>query len=566
MEKVKTRTYEPFYWLTEESELFLSRGYLQEGQSAQERIYDIAIRAEEILEEKGFAKKFYDYMSRGYYSLSTPVWTNFGTNRGFPISCFGSTPTDNMASILHTASEVGMMSKYGGGTSGYFGHLRPRGAEITNNGQSSGAVHFVKLFEQMTDTVSQGSSRRGRFAAYLPIDHPDIEEFLEIGVEGNDIQDVNHAVTVTDDWMKEMIAGDIAKRQIWAKVLQRRVEMGYPYIFFTDTVNENKPEWYKDYPITHSNLCSEIALPDNEEWSFVCNLSSMNVLHYEEWKETDAVETMIYFLDAVMSEFIEKLEVMRDSEDPEDTDAFYFMERAYNFAKENRALGLGVLGWHSLLQSQMIAFESVEASLLNEEIHKTISERAKDASKELANKFGEPKVLKGTGYRNATTMAIAPTTSSAFIIGQVSQSIEPLFSNYYVKDMSKIKTTIKNQYLVELLEEKGQNTAEIWADIKNHDGSVQHLDFLTEHEKNVFKTFAELNQYEIINQASIRQRFIDQAQSLNIMINPAMMTTKEINQLHLYAWENGIKSLYYQHSTSAAQEFYRSSVCLACEA
>ena len=566
MEKVKTRTYEPFYWLTEESKLFLSRGYLQEGQSAQERIYDIAIRAEEILEEKGFAKKFYDYMSRGYYSLSTPVWTNFGTNRGFPISCFGSTPTDNMASILHTASEVGMMSKYGGGTSGYFGHLRPRGAEITNNGQSSGAVHFVKLFEQMTDTVSQGSSRRGRFAAYLPIDHPDIEEFLEIGVEGNDIQDVNHAVTVTDDWMKEMIAGDIAKRQIWAKVLQRRVEMGYPYIFFTDTVNENKPEWYKDYPITHSNLCSEIALPDNEEWSFVCNLSSMNVLHYEEWKETDAVETMIYFLDAVMSEFIEKLEVMRDSEDPEDTDAFYFMERAYNFAKENRALGLGVLGWHSLLQSQMIAFESVEASLLNEEIHKTISERAKDASKELANKFGEPKVLKGTGYRNATTMAIAPTTSSAFIIGQVSQSIEPLFSNYYVKDMSKIKTTIKNQYLVELLEEKGQNTAEIWADIKNHDGSVQHLDFLTEHEKNVFKTFAELNQYEIINQASIRQRFIDQAQSLNIMINPAMMTTKEINQLHLYAWENGIKSLYYQHSTSAAQEFYRSSVCLACEA
>lgn len=566
MEKVKTRTYEPFYWLTEESELFLSRGYLQEGQSAQERIYDIAIRAEEILEEKGFAKKFYDYMSRGYYSLSTPVWTNFGTNRGFPISCFGSTPTDNMASILHTASEVGMMSKYGGGTSGYFGHLRPRGAEITNNGQSSGAVHFVKLFEQMTDTVSQGSSRRGRFAAYLPIDHPDIEEFLEIGVEGNDIQDVNHAVTVTDDWMKEMIAGDIAKRQIWAKVLQRRVEMGYPYIFFTDTVNENKPEWYKDYPITHSNLCSEIALPDNEEWSFVCNLSSMNVLHYEEWKETDAVETMIYFLDAIMSEFIEKLEVMRDSEDPEDTDAFYFMERAYNFAKENRALGLGVLGWHSLLQSQMIAFESVEASLLNEEIHQLISKRAKEASKELAMKFGEPKVLNGTGYRNATTMAIAPTTSSAFIIGQVSQSIEPLFSNYYVKDMSKIKTTIKNQYLVELLEEKGQNTAEIWADIKNHDGSVQHLDFLTEHEKNVFKTFAELNQYEIINQASIRQRFIDQAQSLNIMINPAMMTTKEINQLHLYAWENGIKSLYYQHSTSAAQEFYRSSVCLACEA
>ena len=566
METVKTKTYKPFYWLTEESQIFLSRGYLQEGEDAKNRIRAIANRAEEILKIEGFSEKFYTYMSKGYYSLSTPVWTNFGTNRGFPISCFGSTPADNMASILSTASEVGMMSKYGGGTSGYFGHLRPRGADITNNGQSSGAVHFVKLFEQMTDTVSQGSSRRGRFAAYLPIDHPDIDEFLEIGVEGNDIQDVNHAVTVTDAWMTEMIAGDQQKRKVWAKVLQRRVEMGYPYIFFTDTVNNNKPEWYKDDPITHSNLCSEIALPDNEKWSFVCNLSSMNALHYDEWKDTDAVQTMIYFLDAVMSEFIEKLEAMRDSEDAEYRDAFHFMERAYNFATENRALGLGVLGWHSLLQSKMIAFESMEASLLNEEIHKVISERAKEASQELADLFGEPEVLKGTGFRNATTMAIAPTTSSAFIIGQVSQSIEPLFSNYYVKDMSKIKTTIKNKYLEDLLVEKGQNTAKVWDDIKNHDGSVQHLDFLSEHEKNVFKTFAEINQYEIINQASVRQRFIDQSQSLNIMINPSMTTAKEINQLHLYAWENGIKSLYYQHSTSAAQQFYRSSVCLACEA
>lgn len=562
----KERTYEPFYWLTEDSKTFLSRGYLQEGQTAQERIRQIADHAEKILGMDGFADKFYDYMSRGFYSLATPVWTNFGTSRGFPISCFGSTPVDNMASILYTASEVGMMSKYGGGTSGYFGHLRPRGAEITNNGTSSGSVHFMKLFEQMTDTVSQGSSRRGRFAAYLPIDHPDIDEFLEIGVEGNDIQDINHGVTVTDDWLKEMIAGDQEKRRIWAKVLQRRVEMGYPYIFFTDTVNKNKPDWYKDMPITHSNLCSEIALPDNEEWSFVCNLSSMNALHYDQWKDTDAVETMIYFLDAVMSEFIQKLENLRDSGDSEYTDAFKFMERAYNFAKANRALGLGVLGWHSLLQSKMIAFESVEASLLNEEIHKTISERAKQASRDLADKFGEPEVLKGTGYRNATTMAIAPTTSSAFIIGQVSQSIEPLFSNYYVKDMSKIKTTIKNRYLVELLEEKGKNTPDVWSTIKDHDGSVQHLDFLSEHEKDVFKTFAELNQYEIINQASVRQRFIDQSQSLNIMINPATTSTKELNQLHLYAWENGVKSLYYQHSTSAAQEFYRSSVCLACEA
>lgn len=566
MEKIKSRNYEPFYWLTEASEIFLSRGYLQEGQNAKDRLREIANYAEKILGEEGFADKFYTYMSKGFYSLSTPVWTNFGTDRGLPISCFGSAISDNMASILYTSSEVGMMSKYGGGTSGYFGHLRPRGSAITNNGESSGAVHFIKLFEQMTDTVSQGSSRRGRFSPYLPIDHADILEFLEIGTEGNDIQDVNHGVTVTDDWMKDMIGGNKEKRSIWAKVLQRRVEMGYPYIFFTDTVNKNKPEWYKNHPITHSNLCSEIALPNNEDWSFVCNLSSMNVLHYNEWKDTDAVETLVYFLDAVMSEFIEKLENLRDSDDLESTGAFYFMEKSYKFAKENRALGVGVLGWHSLLQSQMIAFESVEASLLNEEIFKVINKRSKLASKELAEKFGEPEVLKGTGYRNGTTMAIAPTTSSAFIIGQVSQSIEPLFSNYYVKDMSKIKTTIKNKYLEELLEQKEENTPETWESIKNHDGSVLHLDFLTTHEKNVFKTFAEINQYEIINQASVRQRFIDQAQSLNIMINPAETTTKEINELHLYAWENGIKSLYYQHSTNAAQAFYRSSVCLACEA
>lgn len=554
-----------FDWLNENSRLFLSRGYLPEGQSPEERLRVISDRAEEILGIKGFSDKFYGYLGKGYYSLSSPVWSNFATERGLPISCFGSHISDDIGSILHTASEVGTMSKLGGGTSGYFGELRGRGASIQDNGKSSGAVHFVKLFEQITDIISQGGVRRGRFSPYLPIDHPDIEEFLEIGKEGNDIQDVNHAVTVTDSWMIQMIGGDRDKRAIWAKVLQSRVEMGYPYIFFTDTVNNNKPEWYKDYAITHSNLCSEIALPDNERWSFVCNLSSMNALHYDEWKDTDAVETMIFFLDAVMSEFIEKLEAYRDSESLDKQQIFTFMEKAYTFAVENRALGLGVLGWHSLLQSQMIPFESVEASLLNEQLFKTIQERSTVATKELAKMFGEPLVMKGTGRRNATLSAIAPTTSSAFILGQVSQSIEPTWSNNYVKDVAKVKTTIKNQYLEAVLDKYGKNNRDTWIDIQNHDGSVQHLDYLTQNEKDVFKTFSEINQYEIINQASVRQKYIDQGQSLNIMINPKT-STKELNELHLYAWENGIKTLYYQHTTSAAQEFYRSSVCLACEA
>ena len=554
-----------FDWLNENSRLFLSRGYLPEGQSPEERLRVISDRAEEILGIKGFSDKFYGYLGKGYYSLSSPVWSNFATDRGLPISCFGSHISDDIGSILHTASEVGTMSKLGGGTSGYFGELRGRGASIQDNGKSSGAVHFVKLFEQITDIISQGGVRRGRFSPYLPIDHPDIEEFLEIGKEGNDIQDVNHAVTVTDSWMIQMIGGDRDKRAIWAKVLQSRVEMGYPYIFFTDTVNNNKPEWYKDYPITHSNLCSEIALPDNEKWSFVCNLSSMNALHFDEWKDTDAVETMTFFLDAVMTEFIEKLEAYRDSESLDKRQIFTFMEKAYTFAVENRALGLGVLGLHSLLQSKMIPFESVEASLLNEQLFKTIQERSTVATKELAKMFGEPLVMKGTGRRNATLSAVAPTTSSAFILGQVSQSVEPIWSNNYVKDVAKVKTTIKNQYLEEVLEKYGKNNRETWIDIQNHDGSVQHLDYLTQNEKDVFKTFSEINQYEIINQASVRQKYIDQGQSLNIMINPKT-STKELNELHLYAWENGIKTLYYQHTTSAAQEFYRSSVCLSCEA
>lgn len=554
-----------FYWLTDNSRLFLSRGYLGEGQTAEERLRQIAEVAESKLGIEGFADKFYGYLGKGYYSLSTPVWTNFGNNRGLPISCFGSYISDDMGGILYSSSEVGMMSKYGGGTSGYFGDVRGRGEPITNNGVSSGAVHFMKLFEQMTDTVSQGSARRGRFAPYLPIDHPDIDEFLEIGTEGNEIQNLNHGVTVSDEWLLGMIGGDADKRRTWAKLLQRRVEMGYPYIFFADTVNNNKPEWYKDYPITHSNLCSEIALPNNEEWSFVCNLSSMNALHFDEWKDTDAVETMIFFLDAVMDDFLEKLENLRDSEHREDQDAFYFMRKAYKFALENRALGLGVLGWHSLLQSKMIAFESVEASLLNESLFKTIRDQAEEASQKLAEKYGEPKMLKGKGRRNTTLMAVAPTTSSAFILGQTSQSIEPIWSNNYVKDVSKAKVTVQNPYLKEVLKKYGKDEREVWIDIRNHDGSVQHLDFLTDHEKDVFKTFSEINQFEVINQASVRQRYIDQGQSLNIMVNPKT-SAKELNDLHLYAWENGIKTLYYQHSTNAAQKFYQTSVCLACEA
>ncbi len=566
MKKFNKDSEKSFEWLNENSRKFLAAGYLGDSVSAEQRIADIAERAEQLLEMPGFAEKFYHYMSEGYYSLASPVWSNFGKERGLPISCFGSHVDDDIGNILYSQSEVGMMSKLGGGTSGYFGKIRHRGAAIKDNGEASGAVHIMRLFESMVDVVSQGSVRRGRFSPYLPIDHPDIMEFLEIGTEGNPIQELTHGVTVKDDWMQQMIDGDVDKRTVWAKVLQSRGEMGYPYIFFTDNANNGAADVYKDknLPIYASNLCTEIMLPSNHDWSFVCVLSSINVLHYDKWKDTDAVETMIYFLDAVITEFLEKLEVYKNSEDRDDQQTFLFMERAYNFSKENRALGMGVLGWHSLLQSKMLPFDSQGAYDLNSEVFKNIKEHSNKASKDLAEKFGEPELLKGYGRRNTTLNAVAPTTSSAFILGQVSQGIEPIWSNIYVKDIAKIKTTIKNPFLVKLLEEKGMDTPEVWKQIRDRDGSVQDLDFLSEEEKEVFKTYAEIDQMSIIYQAANRQNHIDQGQSLNIIIHPDT-STKEINKIHVTAWKLGLKSLYYQHSMNAAQKFKQKKECESCE-
>ncbi len=574
------------YWLNENSKKFLSKGYLMEGVTAEERIREIATIAEKYLNKPGFADKFYDYMSRGFYSLASPVWSNYGLARGLPISCFSSYIADDMSRILYTHAEVGMMTKYGGGTAGHFAGLRARGTLIKDNGQSSGAVHFMELFDNLINIVSQGTVRRGHFAPYLPVEHGDIEEFLNIGKEGNSIQESTYAVTVTDKWLKEMVAGDQDKRKIWAKVIQRRTEIGYPYILFTDTVNNNTVDVYKDKNMTiyGSNLCSEICLPTSDEIAFVCCLSSVNLRHYNEWKDTDAVEVLTMFLDTVISSFLERLEALRDSSDPQKQSAFYFMQRGYKFAKEHRALGLGVLGWHTFLQESNIAFESKEASDLNVEIFKLIKERAYKASEELAKEYGEPEILKGYGRRNTTLLAVAPTTSSAFILGQVSQSIEPVMSNCFVKDVDKMKVTIKNPTLEKLLDEKGMNTIETWNSIRDNDGSVQHLDGFTPHEKMVFKTFSEISQKAIIDQAGERQKFIDQSQSLNIMIDPTI-ATKDLNSLYLYAWEKGVKTLYYQHSMNAAQQFGRKklreveqrnkinnketedpNVCISCEA
>ena len=545
-----------FAWLNEDSRTFLERGYLTEGVTPEQRIKDIALNAEQILGEEGYADKFVDYMSRGWYSLSSPVWSNFGLDRGLPISCFGSYIGDSVQSIMYTVAEVGMMSKYGGGTSGYFGDVRGRGELITDNGKSNGTPPFAKMFDTTIDVISQGNTRRGYFAGYIDIEHRDILEWLEFLTEGNPVQLMYYGVCVGNDWLAEMKAGDSHKRMVWAKILQMRAEVGVPYILFKDNVNENTVDVYKDKGMTiyASNLCSEIALPSNIDESFVCCLSSMNALHFDDWRDTDAVEVLTKFLDAVMSEFITK------------TANLPFMERAHRFAKRHRALGLGVLGWHDLLQSKSIAFDSFEAMQLNAKLFATIKYKAYEASEEMAKTYGEPEVLKGYGRRNTTLTAVAPTKSSSFILGQVSQSIEPHKSNYYVRDTAKMKVTYRNPALKIILAKHDMDKESVWESIGEHDGSVQHLAFLTDHEREVFKTMSEISQLAIIQQAASRQKYIDQSQSLNIMIHPNT-PTKDINKLYLTAAELGVKSLYYQYSVNAAQEFNRELLeCSACGA
>ena len=542
----KNMEYKKYYWLNEDSRTFLSRGYITE--TPEQRIKDIATIAEKYLKIEGFAQKFEDYMARGFYSLSTPVWINFGKQKGLPISCYGSNVDDSLDSILNGGREIGLMSKYGGGTSVYLGNIRPRGAVISTGGHADGPIHYAKLYDTTVDVCKQSQARRGACAVWLPLEHSDALEFLDIGTEGNPIQNLQYGVTVTDKWLEEMKAGDGDKRKIWAKVIQRRNEFGFPYIMFKDNSNNNTPYKELGLEITASNLCSEIQLPTDSFNSFVCCLGSINLLHWEEMKNTDAIETYTLFLNAVMDEFIKKSAVMPG------------MKRAYRFASQHRAIGLGVLGYHSLFQSKLIDFDSLEAKMLNSQIFIALKEKSEAASKWLHDSKGVESIRKG--YANSTLIAIAPTKSSSFILGQVSMGIEPIKSNYFIKDLAKSKTIYKNPFLECELDKYGMNTPEVWKSILKKDGSVQHLDFPT---KTVFKSFIEITPKELILQAAQRQKFIDQSQSLNLMIHPSV-PAKDINQLYLYAHEEGVKTLYYQFSQSSAKEFARNILdCASCE-
>nr|DAS53460.1 MAG TPA: ribonucleotide-diphosphate reductase subunit alpha [Caudoviricetes sp.] len=587
-----------YWWVNEESKAVLNRGYLLQGETIESAINRITNSVSEWYNGfKGKNKKYYasvfkEIIEKGWLSMSSPIWSNEGTTRGLSISCFGMSINDSISGISNKLSETIMQTKLGAGTSGYFGNLRGRGAAITNNGVSSGAVSFMELFNTTMNVVSQGSTRRGSFAAYLDIDHPDIEEFLTIKDIGSPIQNLFYGVCVPDYWMKTMINEDGSYdpetvkqyRRLWSKVLESRQFKGLPYIFFTDNVNRNKPVIWKktDEKITHSNLCSEISIPDSDKESFVCCLSSMNLELFDEWynlvDKNTGISVVGYahmFLDGILSGYIKKLKTLISEGET-------FLIPAYNSTKKNRPTGLGVLGYHSYLQKIGRPFEHPLNIGLNRKIFGYLKQETDNMSIELGKQYGCAPIFdnieEGSEIikeRNVVKLAIAPTTSSSAILGQVSPGIEPFSSNFYKVNLAKGNFIRKNKYLEKLLNSKlesgiiktKEELEELWSDIMIKQGSVQHIseDILNKEEKDIFKTFKEISQYEIILQASVRQEYIDQSQSLNLNIPPDT-PPKEVNGLIIKAWKLGIKTLYYQRSQSVSKELLSNITnCISCE-
>lgn len=548
-------------WMTEEGLITLASGYLLPGEVPKDAIVRVSRTAAKWLKRLDLESEFFQIIWRGWLSLSTPVWSNFGTNRGLPISCFNSHVPDTVSGIGKTLFETMMMTKHGGGTSTYFGEVRGRGSKISQGqGKSNGTKPFMQLFDTMIRVVSQGKLRRGMLATYIDIEHTDIKEFLNIREVGDPIQELTSGVCISNNFIEKLYNGDKESLSIWARVLELKNSTGMPYILFTDNANEGEstPPWYgksTDYKIRSSNLCTEIMLPSTETESFVCCLSSLNLSKYDEWKDTNLVELSIYFLDSVMEEFISKTEGLEG------------FERARQFAINHRALGLGVLGWHSFLQQNSIPFTGVLSNSWAKVIFSNIIEKAERASEKLANEYGPCNVCKDAGYnrRNSALRADAPTVTNASIQGD-SPGIEPWPSNYFIKEGSKGNFTYKNKELTKVLENLGKNTEEVWKSIGDKSGSVQHLDFLSSEEKEIFLTFEEINQFELIEQAAIRQKYVDQGVSLNINIPPTT-PAKLRSQLYLTAHALGIKSLYYQRSKSINKEGIRSmdpELCVSC--
>jgi ribonucleoside-diphosphate reductase alpha chain len=537
-------------WMSKEAIDTLSRGYLYQGETPRGMYERVANQAAKLLDYSELSADIFEMLWRGFLGLATPVASNFGTSRGLPISCYSNHVSDSVPSIYSHLKESAALSQHGGGVGTYFGDIRPAGAPISSGGKSTGIVPWMRQFDQCASVVSQGGVRRGSFALYLPIDHPDLLEVLRTKDHSQgdprDFIDSNIAVTVTDEWAESLLAGDLEKKKIFGEVLKMRLVSGSPYIIFIDNANRANPECYtqRGLGVKLSNLCSEIFLHTDENHTFVCVLSSLNLARWEEWKDwkgpstgKSAPELAVYLLDAVVEEFCHKAERITS------------MGRAVRFARKSRALGLGTMGLHALYQSKTLPFSSDRARELNYEAHKFIKEKALKASRDMAVTYGEPEWCQGTGLRHTHLMAIAPTKSNSVICGAGSEGIEPIDANYYVAKQAKGTFVRKNKYLVEHLIKIEQNTDKTWESILEFRGSVQHLPFLDDKAKNVFKTAREIDQFEIIRQALTRQEFVCQGQSINLFVDPEA-TPEYLFRLHLSAWKGGLKSLYYLKSSS----------------
>ena len=548
-------------WMNEVALSTISKGYLLPGETPKKAYRRVSGAIASKLNRSDLENKFFKYIWNGWIGLASPVLSNTGTDRGLPISCFGIDTPDSIRGIGLTNAELMKLTSQGGGVGISLSRIRERGAPIKGNGKSEGVVPWAKIYDSTIIATNQGSVRRGAASVNLDINHPDIKEYLQIrrpkGDPNRQCLNLHQCVVVDDSFMRKLNDRDQESMELWLEILKARVETGEPYIMFKDNVNKDNPMAYlmNNLNVSMTNICSEITLHTDEEHSFICCLSSLNLAKYDEWKDTDVVETAIYFLDGVMEEFIQK------------TNGKESMIRTHRHAKKGRALGLGVMGWHTFLQKKDLPFNSIASTAWTHTVFSQIKLKAELASRKLAEEYGEPVWCKGTGMRNTHLLAVAPTVSNSRISG-CSAGIEPQPANVYTFNGAKGTFIVKNPELVAKLKATKNNTEKVWDQILADNGSVQNLpaDVLPEEDKEVFLTFSEVNQLGLVQQAAIRQKYIDQTQSLNLCFDPTD-SPRWINQVHLEAWKLGIKTLYYLRTDSVIKGDLGSRVadCVSCD-
>ena len=548
-------------WMNEVALSTISKGYLLPGETPKKAYKRVSSAIAFRLGRPDLENKFFKYIWNGWIGLASPVLSNTGTDRGLPISCFGIDTPDSIRGIGLTNAELMKLTSQGGGVGISLSRIRERGAPIKGNGKSEGVVPWAKIYDSTIIATNQGSVRRGAASVNLDINHPDVGEYLQIrrpkGDPNRQCLNLHQCIVVDDAFMRRLNDRDPESMNLWMQILKARVETGEPYIMFKDNVNKDNPMSYlmNNLDVSMTNICSEITLHTDEEHSFICCLSSLNLAKYDEWKDTDVVETAIYFLDGVMEEFIQK------------TNGKESMIRTHRHAKKGRALGLGVMGWHTFLQKKDLPFNSIASTAWTHTVFSQIKLKAESASRKLAEEYGEPLWCRGTGMRNTHLLAIAPTVSNSRISG-CSAGIEPQPANVYTFNGAKGTFIVKNPELVKKLKETKNDTEKIWDQILVDNGSVQNLpnNVLSEEDKETFLTFSEINQLGLIQQAAIRQKYIDQTQSLNLCFDPTD-SPKWINQCHLEAWKLGVKTLYYLRTDSVIKGDLGSRVadCVSCD-